>query len=258
MDNYHPLSYFYFLKIGEMCLIGIYCITNLVNNKKYIGQSINIRRRWKEHRVELKANTHCNNYLQNSWNKYGKNLFEFIILEECTEDKLNSFEEKWINYFNSLNKNFGYNLSKVAVYKKYNKNSIRNVRKERIYGSKEEYLNSVSFKNRYFKSGKNNPMYGVHKYGEDAPMYGKKHTEESKQKISKAFKGRFIGENHSNSKISEQQAVEIINKLLNNESLINISKSLEVSYSIVVKIKRKERWTYLTQDIEFPIKPKSA
>jgi DNA invertase Pin-like site-specific DNA recombinase len=101
-------------------------------------------------------------------------------------------------------------------------------------------------------------MYGVHKYGEDAPMYGKKHTEESKQKISKAFKGRFIGENHSNSKISEQQAVEIINKLLNNESLINISKSLEVSYSIVVKIKRKERWTYLTQDIEFPIKPKSA
>lgn len=48
---------------------GIYKITNLVNNKVYIGQSVNIRKRWNQHVLELNKNIHPNIYLQSAWNK---------------------------------------------------------------------------------------------------------------------------------------------------------------------------------------------
>ena len=45
-------------------LSGIYCIENLVNHKKYIGMSRDIKRRWIEHRTELNHNQHDNQYQQ--------------------------------------------------------------------------------------------------------------------------------------------------------------------------------------------------
>ena len=48
----------------------------------------------------------------------------------------------------------------------------------------------------YKISGENNPMYGVHRYGENNPNFGKKWTEEQKRKISESLKGKFAGENH--------------------------------------------------------------
>lgn len=41
----------------------------------------------------------------------------------------------------------------------------------------------------YHSAGERNAMYGVHKYGEDAPNYGNRHTEEAKQKMSEKLKG---------------------------------------------------------------------
>ena len=80
-------------------VVGIYGIKNKVNGKIYIGQSIKIERRWAEHKTELKKNKHPNQHLLNSYNKYGKDNFEFLILEECEKEKLNSMEEKWIDIF---------------------------------------------------------------------------------------------------------------------------------------------------------------
>ena len=57
----------------EMC--GIYCIENLKNHKKYIGQSVDIKKRWRNHRYKLNGNKHFNQHLQNSWNYYGKDNF---------------------------------------------------------------------------------------------------------------------------------------------------------------------------------------
>ena len=47
---------------------GIYCIENLINNKKYIGQSVDIINRWRHHKNELNSKVHFNDYLQKSWN----------------------------------------------------------------------------------------------------------------------------------------------------------------------------------------------
>ena len=64
---------------------GIYKITNKIDGKCYIGQSSNIKKRFKDHRYDLKYNKHDNPYLQNAYNKYGKDNFKFEIL--CEEKK---------------------------------------------------------------------------------------------------------------------------------------------------------------------------
>ena len=89
--------------------IGIYKIQNLINNKVYIGQSVDIEKRWSTHKTELKNNYHYNIHLQNAWNKYGEENFEFSIVEECSVDQLNQCEIDWISKFNSYEN--GYNLT---------------------------------------------------------------------------------------------------------------------------------------------------
>ena len=91
-------------------MTGIYRITNLINNKVYIGQSINIENRFLRHRNELRRNKQNNSYLQNAWNKYGEKNFEFAILEVCTEEELDDKECAYIQLFNSMNRDNGYNL----------------------------------------------------------------------------------------------------------------------------------------------------
>ena len=88
---------------------GIYLISNLINNKIYVGQSINIEKRWTQHKRELRNNIHENKRLQNAWNKYGEENFEFSIVEECDINQLNQREIYWISKFNSCVN--GYNLT---------------------------------------------------------------------------------------------------------------------------------------------------
>lgn len=89
--------------------IGIYIIENIVNNKKYIGKSINIFQRWSVHKHGLNKGEHPNILLQRAWNKYGKDCFIFQIAEECAEEELWIKEEYYINKFDSFDN--GYNLT---------------------------------------------------------------------------------------------------------------------------------------------------
>lgn len=92
-------------------LCGIYQIKNIINNKKYIGSSININQRWSSHLSYLRNNKHRNYRLQQSVNKNGLNNFEFKILELCTEEKLSDIESKYIKQFQTFLKENGYNLT---------------------------------------------------------------------------------------------------------------------------------------------------
>lgn len=91
-------------------LPGIYKITNTVNNKIYIGCASNIRTRINGHLYNLKNGIHDNYYLQNSWNKYGKESFTYEIVELCKIEDLHSREHYWVLLLNCLDKNIGYNL----------------------------------------------------------------------------------------------------------------------------------------------------
>lgn len=67
------------MKKSATSIPGIYVITNMTTGTVYIGQAVNIRRRWESHRHYLAANKHGNRYLQNAWNKYGADAFKFSI-----------------------------------------------------------------------------------------------------------------------------------------------------------------------------------
>lgn len=80
-------------------MIGIYKITNIDTNKVYIGQSNDIKYRFRQHKCKLRANKHYNKYLQNAWNKYGEKHFIFSVIEECELKELNDKETYWCNYY---------------------------------------------------------------------------------------------------------------------------------------------------------------
>ena len=95
---------------------GIYGIRNIVNEMIYIGQSYNIHKRWNEHKYDLRTNIHHNQKLQNAWNKYGEKNFLFFVVEKCNQDIINDREIFWISYYDSSNRNVGYNLSIGGEY----------------------------------------------------------------------------------------------------------------------------------------------
>ena len=93
--------------MAEKIVCGIYEIVNVVNNKRYIGLSTNVYRRWREHINALMSNTHHNAHLQSAWNKYKQYNFKFNIIEQCKKECLSDREIYWIAYYDSFNN--GYN-----------------------------------------------------------------------------------------------------------------------------------------------------
>lgn len=88
-----------------MSVCGIYKIQNNINFKVYIGQSIDIKTRWKNHRYYARNQSNYPLYL--AFQKYGIENFTFSIIEECSINALDDREKYWIQYYNSFEK--GYN-----------------------------------------------------------------------------------------------------------------------------------------------------
>lgn len=98
---------------------GVYLITNLENNKIYVGSTLNsFKERWSTHIQKLRRGQHSNLHLQNAYNKYGENKFKFSILEVLTVEKdILNREQYYINLFKSYDREIGYNIE-VDVYKR--------------------------------------------------------------------------------------------------------------------------------------------
>lgn len=91
---------------------GIYKITNLINNKVYVGKTNNFYKRYYCYKSAIKRQdiNKINQYFLNSINKYGSDNFEFSIIEFCNIEDLKSRELYWIKKLKSTNRVFGYNL----------------------------------------------------------------------------------------------------------------------------------------------------
>lgn len=91
---------------------GIYCITNLYNGKRYIGQSVDIERRWKQHKETEKKGSDMS-LIHKAMRKYGLNNFAFDILYLCPSYMLAEVERYYILQLGTLstNKPGGYNVT---------------------------------------------------------------------------------------------------------------------------------------------------
>ena len=88
----------------------IYLITNSINNKQYIGQSISIdiNTRWKQYKKLDKSS--IGRVLYNAFIKYGINNFKFQIICICFDNDCNNFEKEYIKIYNTISRYYLYYL----------------------------------------------------------------------------------------------------------------------------------------------------
>lgn len=96
-------------------ICGIYKIENLINHKCYIGQSVDIKRRWRQHKTVCSEGTR--DYpLYRAFKKYGLENFSFEVLEECPREALNEREQYYIEKYNAYNNGYNQAYIKSTAY----------------------------------------------------------------------------------------------------------------------------------------------
>lgn len=136
-------------KTKRIC--GVYQILNTANNKRYIGSSVYIYKRFNQHLNTLRQNKHQNRFLQRAWNKYGADSFKFQILLICSMENLDFYEELIIKEFQTNDAQFGYNLRPGARSNKGLK-GIKRIDSIRV-GETHNRLTFIKPIDRFTKSG---------------------------------------------------------------------------------------------------------
>ena len=131
---------------------GIYCITNTINGKQYVGQAINLKKRLSKHYSSINRNYDSQKYLYRAIRKYGIENFKFEILEkvELIEDKKllkNQLDELEVKYISNLETfQYGYNETKGGesnlgvTHSDYSRKKISNSVKKFYQEHGEEYF----------------------------------------------------------------------------------------------------------------------
>lgn len=180
-------------------ICGIYQITNIINGHKYIGSSININKRWKQHIYYLLKNRHHSPYMQNAFNLYKQENFKFEVLQETPEHNLIILEQYYIDLLKPE-----YNLGVVGRgFVMRNHPNYKQIIEKQSNSKKGD-------KNPGWKGGISRLLCPVCKTNKMKPkskqcvkcingnsgFYGKKHSDESKNKI----RIKNLGKKPSNSK----------------------------------------------------------
>ena len=213
----------------------VYITTNLINGKRYIGaKKFDSRNVWKNYLGSGKA-------FSNALDKYGKeNFIKEIISIHYSYEELFNAEEKMIKFCNATKSDNYYNISdgqysdNWASYTEFQRKQLTDKMKERNYWNRkdeEAQRKQIEMKEKYLKEFS----------GEGNPFYGKKHSQESLDKMSKSHKGKTCGDKNgkywkgkispnkgkkmsqeAKNKMSDSAKKRIINKQFNNSYYINI------------------------------------
>jgi len=187
---------------------GIYWIRNKIDGKYYIGSSIDIERRWNQHKQDLRADDHLNSHLQNAWNKYGEESFIFEVIKEIEDDSnLILIEQGYLD--NGFSKGILYNIAQKAGGGNFGEevnDKISKALKGRVSPTKGMIFPQGNLKLRQYLK-----IHGSHLKGKilseehiqkvklglarhyemhAGPMKGKHHTKDTKIKMSRARKGK--------------------------------------------------------------------
>ena len=170
--------------------IGIYCLLNINNNKRYVGSSVNIYNRLLSHRSNLRNNKHPNQYLQNSYNKHGEKQFLISILEYCNIEQLAEREQYYINLLNSE-----YNIVKDVIRQIPSKESIlkQSITRKRMFSNKELIPNCIKSIDVYnLKGEKINTFSSINETSEKLNISRSSITRNLKKEVRKVKDYIFI------------------------------------------------------------------
>ena len=238
------------IKMQDSCITdiysGIYKIT-FPNNKIYIGLSNNMYRRMLEHNTDFRNNLPIEKAIQ----KYGKiTEFEIIELIDPSNRQLMIEKEKyWINYYNSTDKNIGYNISQggdgantgsLNHEARFTEEEIQGIYKE----LKESQLSLTKLANKYHiqLSSLSQINNGI-TYYHSSVHYPIRKDRRSNQGVK----------NH-NSQITEEKLNKIYNALLNEQdkTMTQLAKQFEISQTIIQNINSGK--TYFNPLFNYPLR----
>ena len=210
-------------KIESKCISGVYKIVNKINGKIYVGSTVDLEKRKREHFNDLKGNKHCNKHLQRAFNKYNKeDNFIFEILEYVEDlHSLVVREQYYMDLYKSYDAKYGYNICIKADSRLGVKHTEESKKKM-----------SESNKGKYI--------------GENNPYYGKRHSEEVRIKMSKSSQGKGQGIKNVKAKLTEEQILKIDNMLKDNKTIDEIADTFKVHRSTIQLIKTGKHWSHIT------------
>lgn len=221
-------------------MIGVYKITNTINDKSYIGISVDIERRWKDHKLPYNWNRESNKLLYRAFSKYDIQNFTFEVLEECKISELSEKEKYYIEKYDTL-KN-GYNATAGGEDFSGESHPGHKLTKEDIIDIRTRYGN-LERKNQVYEIYKNRiGESGFHKIWNGYTWKGimeEVYTDDIKEfhKYDTANKGSKNGR----SRLTEEDVKIIRTRRKNGEVLAEVYKdySDKLTYGSFTNV-----WTY--------------
>lgn len=156
-------------------MISIYSFTNLINGKVYIGSTNDVGIRLRNHKYHAHTSKKYRHYyIYQAMNKYGWDNFKFEVIEECCVLPIirNERENYWINFYNTLDKEFGYNM-RLADNKVISDDTINKMRQAKLGKKHTDEQNK----------NKSKIMTG------NKRSLGHKHTQQAKDNMGKSHIG---------------------------------------------------------------------
>jgi group I intron endonuclease len=199
----------------------IYKATNLINGKVYIGQTINsLNRRISNHYKDSKKSNYS---FMNALRKYKREDWNWDIIDNAYDlDQLNLKEEFWIIFFDSINKNIGYNLKMGGSNKTFNEEVKRRI-SEAHKGKKKskehiESMRKVRIGKYLWSKEKRKALSKRHK--ENKVGVGIPKSEEHKKNLSKSK----LGSTHKGTEVLDLNTNIIYKKIKEAQDLIGIRR----------------------------------
>ena len=165
----------------------VYKITNLINNKIYIGQTISdVKYRWWAHCKPSKRNGQV---ISRAIQKYGKDNFTFEVIDSALNiDELNNKETYWIEYYNSRDKEKGYNVAFGGGNRAMPEETKQKLSK--VNSGKKKPPISDEHRRKLSEAAKKRTMRQETKDKISKSHIGVKPSEETRVKLSLAKKGK--------------------------------------------------------------------
>lgn len=248
---------------------GVYKIYNKITGDFYIGSASSARGiegRWHEERLQLRGNRQKYKngnatLLQRAWNKYGEDNFEFLIIETCIDNitvkQVHEIEQQYLDKYWDSGKLYNTNHKATGGHGRHSQHtrkliSVANTGKPKSLEHRKNLskarMGGISWSKGLTKETDIRVMNAAKKASERIqstnertgiknPMHGKKHSEETINKLQIAAIGKHNGEKNGRAKLKQADANEIRIKYMNDKCTITeLAQTYKVSTQIIYKI----------------------